>query len=124
MDLVITIDDTIGHLAGALGITTWVLSSRFVDWHWSTRSGKTPWYPTVTIYMQDKPNHWQPIIAHVVRDLEKLLFSTPSITQTGVPPSQQLIAEVSIGELIDKMTILEIKSERMKALVTSKVMVN
>jgi hypothetical protein len=69
MDLVITVDTVLAHLAGALGIPTFLLLSFIPDWRWMLGRDDSPWYPTLHIYRQSAPGNWDSVIAQVVRDL-------------------------------------------------------
>jgi len=69
MDLVITVDTALAHLAGALGIPTLLLLSFQPDWRWMLDRNDTPWYPTVQIYRQSKHGDWESVIHRLVRDL-------------------------------------------------------
>ncbi|HMH65626.1 MAG TPA: tetratricopeptide repeat protein, partial [Rhizomicrobium sp.] len=52
LDLVITADTSIAHLAGALGVRTWIALKHLPDWRWLTRRTDSPWYSSVTLYRQ------------------------------------------------------------------------
>ena len=80
MDLVISVDSAPVHLAGALGIRTWVLCSINPDWRWLTEREDSPWYPSVRVMRQSKPHQWGDVIQRVVEDLET--FSRESVTQS------------------------------------------
>jgi hypothetical protein len=69
MDLLITVDTAVAHLAGALGIPTLVMVPFFPDWRWCLGRIDSPWYPTVRIYRQPDPGDWGSVIHQVVRDL-------------------------------------------------------
>lgn len=58
LDLVITIDTSIAHLAGALGVDVWVLLSHPADWRWLLERTDTPWYPTMRLFRQEKGDTW------------------------------------------------------------------
>lgn len=70
LDLVITVDTAIAHLAGSLGIPTWLLARRGGCWRWLSTGTKTCWYPSMTIYRQEMLCEWRPTIARVVHDLK------------------------------------------------------
>lgn len=59
MDLVITVDTAIAHLAGALGKEVWILLPFSPDGRWSQNTQQTPWYPTATLFRQTKPSDWK-----------------------------------------------------------------
>lgn len=65
MDLVITIDNSTAHLAGALGIPTWVLLPSAADWRWMRRREDSPWYPTMRLFRQNTFLDWQGVIERV-----------------------------------------------------------
>lgn len=66
LDLVITVDTSVAHLAGALGIETWLLLSYDPDWRWGLKGDRTIWYETMRIFRQPKFGDWD----SVVRDVE------------------------------------------------------
>lgn len=69
MDLLITVDTSIAHLAGALGLPTFLLLNRGADWRWGLEGEATPWYPTFRLYRQPAPGDWKSVIQHLLRDL-------------------------------------------------------
>lgn len=68
MDLLITVDSGPAHLAGALGIKTWVLLLFCSDWRWLLNRTNSPWYPTLKLYRQTKPNCWNDAINQLISD--------------------------------------------------------
>ena len=69
LDLVITVDTSIAHLAGALGVRTWVIIPFMPNWRWMLTRNDSPWYPTMMLFRQQERNGWD----HVVISLEKAL---------------------------------------------------
>jgi tetratricopeptide (TPR) repeat protein len=69
MDLVITIDNSTAHLAGALGIPTWVLLPFISDWRWMQEREDSPWYPGLRLFRQTRRGDWQSVIQKVERSL-------------------------------------------------------
>ena len=65
MDLVITIDNSTAHLAGALGVPVWVLLPFAPDWRWLLDREDSPWYPTMRLFRQPKPGDWQSVVERV-----------------------------------------------------------
>jgi len=65
MDLVITIDNSTAHLAGALGIPTWVLLPFAPDWRWMLDRDDSPWYPTMRLFRQKTTGDWQAVMQTV-----------------------------------------------------------
>ncbi len=76
MDLVITIDNSTAHLAGALGVPTWVLLPFAPDWRWLSTGEDSPWYPTMRLFRQTKLNEWQSVVRCVEIALEQILGSS------------------------------------------------
>ena len=73
LDLVITVDTSIAHLAGALGVPTWLLLSFDPDFRWGLQGSSTIWYPSLRIFRQPKFRDWQSVIDEVMAELEKLM---------------------------------------------------
>jgi tetratricopeptide (TPR) repeat protein len=79
LDLVITVDTGIAHLAGAMGKPVWLMMHPGGSWHWMVeRPGATwneasPWYPSVRIFRQAKPGDWDGVIARVARELAAIV---------------------------------------------------
>lgn len=62
LDLVITTDTCIAHLAGAMAKPVWILLPHLADWRWMQRIETTPWYPTATLFRQSNPGNWEELI--------------------------------------------------------------
>ncbi|MBM3384390.1 MAG: tetratricopeptide repeat protein, partial [Betaproteobacteria bacterium] len=60
-DLVITIDTSVAHLAGALGVRTWVALKFIPDWRWMLDRSDSPWYPTMRLFRQKQRDEWQSV---------------------------------------------------------------
>jgi tetratricopeptide (TPR) repeat protein len=70
LDLVITIDTSIAHVAGALGKPMWVLLPFSADWRWLRARSDSPWYPTARLFRQPAPGDWQSVVTQVAKALE------------------------------------------------------
>jgi hypothetical protein len=71
MDLVITVDTAVAHLAGALDRPTWLLLSHVADFRWLRDRTDTPWYPSMRLYRQSTRGDWAGVIARVAHDLSE-----------------------------------------------------
>lgn len=71
LDLVITVDTAVAHLAGALGRPVWILNRRDHCWRWGEGDGTTPWYPTARLFRQSAPGDWPGVVARVASALEQ-----------------------------------------------------
>ena len=58
LDVVISIDTSVAHLAGALGRPTWILLPYNADWRWLREREDSPWYPTAQLFRQQRPGDW------------------------------------------------------------------
>ncbi len=71
LDLVITVDTSVAHLAGALGKPTWVLLPTNPDWRWLTDRPDSPWYPTMRLFRQQSPGDWETVLRRVKAALDE-----------------------------------------------------
>lgn len=72
LDVVITPDTSVAHLAGVLGLQSWIILHSPADWRWGRDGVTTPWYPALKLYRQERMRDWAPVIASVRTDLRKL----------------------------------------------------
>ena len=71
LDLVITIDTAVAHLAGALGKPTWLLLSAAPDWRWMLGRSDSPWYPSMRLFRQAKLGDWSDPLAKLRAELAR-----------------------------------------------------
>ncbi|KAA0584391.1 glycosyltransferase family protein (plasmid) [Azospirillum oryzae] len=110
LDLVVCVDTSVAHLAGALGVPVWVLVPFAPDWRWMLDRDDSPWYPTMRLFRQDRPGSWDGTMDRLEHALRE---RTTHVNHTRTGPSDMpILAPVSWGELLDKITILDIKAER------------
>jgi len=84
LDLVITVDTAIAHVAGALGKVTWTLLSANSDWRWLEFGEQSVWYPNHKLYRQDKKNSdWREVVEKIKLDLS--FFESSFKRYTNVP---------------------------------------
>ncbi len=72
LDVVISVDTSVAHLAGALGRPVWILLPFNPDWRWMLERADTPWYGSARLYRGERNNGWKPVIHHLHLDLEQL----------------------------------------------------
>jgi tetratricopeptide (TPR) repeat protein len=104
MDLMITSDSAVAHLAGALGVHSWVALPFAPHWVWLREREDCPWYPTMRLFRQTSWGSWGDVFARIAAGLRRR-----AATPRAAGP---VVVEVSPGELLDKISILQIKSER------------
>jgi tetratricopeptide (TPR) repeat protein len=70
LDLVITADTFVGHLAGALGVPVWLILGCVPDWRWLLDRETSPWYPTMRLFRQTRPGHWVDLFERLATELK------------------------------------------------------
>jgi tetratricopeptide (TPR) repeat protein len=118
LDLIITSDTSIAHLAGALGHPTWVALKYLPDYRWMLDRSDSPWYPTMRLFRQQDRDQWEPVFRQIEEQLQALIgrrssSNAPAPSQPSVEVCPRIV--VSWGELLDRITILEIKLQRIKS---------
>jgi hypothetical protein len=105
LDLVVTVDTSVGHVAGALGRPVFILLKAVgADWRWLFQRDDTAWYPTARLFRQRKPGDWPELLTRVA----------DTVRQRAGTASAMPMTPVSVGELLDKLVILKIKAERIE----------
>lgn len=69
IDLLITVDTSVAHLGGALGMPVWLLLPAHADWRWLTGRDNSPWYPTIRLFRQSNAGVWGGVVDRVLRAL-------------------------------------------------------
>ena len=72
LDLVVSVDTSVAHLAGALGKPVWILLPVRADWRWLTDRDDSPWYPSATLFRQEVEGNWASVIASVASELSRV----------------------------------------------------
>jgi len=73
LDLVISIDTSIVHLAGALGRPVWALLSASPDWRWLLEGSSCPWYPTMRLFRQAEKGNWIAVLLRIAEELDAMV---------------------------------------------------
>jgi tetratricopeptide (TPR) repeat protein len=104
LDLVVTTDTALAHVAGAVAVPVWVALPVGADFRWMLDRSDSPWYPTMRLFRQPAWGDWDAVFRHIAEELGRAIQDRTSGGAVRVA--------VSPGELIDKITILQIKTER------------
>jgi tetratricopeptide (TPR) repeat protein len=104
LDLVVACDTSIAHLAGALGRPVWVALKSDAEWRWLRDRDDSPWYPTMRLFRQKRRGDWSGVFAAMA-----VRLASPAQDRG---PERLLAIPGSVGELIDRIAMLEITSRR------------
>ncbi len=97
LDLIVTSDTSIAHLAGALGRPVWVALKLAPDWRWLLHRPDSPWYPTMALYRQNTHNDWDGVFERIAGDLARF---TPS-ARMEADPLQKAIGCHQQGDFVE-----------------------
>jgi ADP-heptose:LPS heptosyltransferase len=75
LDLVVSPETAVAHLAGSLGVRVWVALSYAADWRWLLDRDDSPWYPTMRLFRQTKPGDWEGVFSRMADTLRSELVS-------------------------------------------------
>ena len=73
LDLIVTCDTSIAHVAGTVGRPTWIALKHVAEWRWGLEGPATPWYPTARLFRQKSRGDWAPVFDEMVAELTRLL---------------------------------------------------
>jgi hypothetical protein len=123
LDLIVTSDTAMAHLAGALGRPVWIALKHVSDWRYMMERADTPWYPTARLFRQNRRDDWDDVFARIASELSRVASMGKDRMQDSHPvapasedvaPRGVVSAPISFGELIDKIVILEIKAAKIQ----------
>jgi tetratricopeptide (TPR) repeat protein len=103
LDLVVSVDSAPAHLAGAMGVPAWVPLPYAPDWRWLLGRADSVWYRTLRLFRQERFGDWAGVFRQMAQALPREVAARP--------PRQRLCIEVAPGELLDRITTLEVRSE-------------
>jgi hypothetical protein len=72
LDLIVTSDTSVAHLAGALGLPVWVALHAAPDWRWLLERADSPWYPSMRLFRQRSPGDWSEVFERLAREVGEL----------------------------------------------------
>ena len=96
LDLVIAVDTSVAHLAGAMGRPVWIMIPFMPDWRWLRERSDSPWYPTVKIFRQSRQRKWPEVVQKIT---EALNAFSPSFPSPGTPGEPSLSSSGSFGTM-------------------------
>jgi Flp pilus assembly protein TadD len=102
LDLVITCDTALAHLAGGLGVPTWVVLPTVPDWRWFLGRDDSPWYPSVRLFRQTREKSWDEPFQRVAKALRRAVAAASG--------GRSIAIEITPGELLDRIARLEAAS--------------
>jgi len=125
LNLVITIDTSIAHLAGGLGAPVWIILPKPADWRWMLKTTKTPWYPNARLFRQTKSHDWENIISEVseaVKDIlenqdlkykQKKIYTPENKTFSNSiskkAERKKVYDKENIEDVLDKLIVMKVK---------------
>jgi hypothetical protein len=119
LDLIVTSDTAMAHLAGALGRPVWIALKHVPDWRWMQDRLDTPWYPSARLFRQNRRDDWDDVFARIAAELSLVASEGKARDNAPSPASAEdgaargvVSVPISFGELIDKIVILEIKATK------------
>lgn len=105
LDLVITSDTSVPHLAGALGVPTWIALSISPDWRWFLEREDSPWYPTMRLFRQKTLHDWEDVFKRIAEALEDHVAAAEvmptATTNTAAPPAKTPDEPARSGRMLD-----------------------
>src|SRR5205823_5714610 len=107
LDLVISVDTAVAHLAGALGVPVWLALSGASDWRWLQERDDSPWYPSVRLFRQMQWGDWAGVFDSMGVALRQRWASSPAAPQQ--PGCGTVPVEIAPPELLEQIIGLEIR---------------
>lgn len=109
IDLVITVDTAVAHVAGAMGKPVWVVLSTMVDWRWLLDRDDSPWYPTMQLFRQQRRGDWPPVFARMANQLKRQLR-----IECAAPPLPQEPEVAGLGPTVSCLCVTRHRPELLR----------
>jgi ADP-heptose:LPS heptosyltransferase len=97
LDLIVSSDTSIAHLAGALARPTWLALKHTPDWRWMLARTDSPWYPTMRLFRQETDGNWGQVFEKIGRELEKEILGRDNLSAHGEPVPQACPDDIRQG---------------------------
>ncbi len=110
LDLVVTVDSAVAHLAGAMGVPVWLLLPWNPDWRWMRYVEDSIWYPTMKIYRQASPDGWPALIENIVTDISSQI--TGETCHNGSEQARQAKTEFDNGSAETQLNLAVMTLEK------------
>lgn len=121
LDLIITIDTSIAHLAAGLGVPTWILLPKPADWRWMMKRLDTPWYPNARLFRQQETGDWAGLLASVESALKEFVESKSAqapVSKSSDQPEKKCatmqtnqLLDLPVADFLDQLTLLTLQNE-------------
>jgi tetratricopeptide (TPR) repeat protein len=85
LDLIVTVDSAVAHLAGAIGKPVWILTPFAPDWRWMLKCQDSPWYPTARLFRQPAQGDWATVVQRIRQELTALAGKRSPVPSPGTP---------------------------------------
>ena len=105
LDLVVTIDTSIAHLAGAMGKPVWILLPYSPDWRWLLNRDDSPWYPTATLFRQTEMANWQHPLARIKAAFSTMGAALADVTHTAL--QEQALLALQQNNLVSAIAFMQ-----------------
>ena len=123
LDLVISVDTAVAHLAGALHRPTWLLLPQNADFRWLRERADSPWYPSMRLFRQPGVKDWSGLVAELNDALDQLvMFDVASLAESvGMNDLKDISAHLSDGRVLDLVRRLELRPQLLRRLLEEQI---